>query len=57
MVLINTRIFFRGSKLCGESITSQGILVSKKNIGGNHAFGKERHTLLCVLKLFTNIVD
>ena len=41
------------------------LLVSKKKIGGNHAFseiikpqfGKERHSLLCILKLFTNIVD
>ena len=41
------------------------LLVSKKKIGGNHAFseiiklqfGKERHTLLCILKLFTDIDD
>ena len=41
--------------------------IHKENLGGNHAFffleiiklqfGKERHTLLCILKLFTNIVD
>ena len=36
----------------------------QKDFGSNHAvkiikheFGKERHPLLCILKLFTNIVD
>ena len=42
------------------------LVVSKKKIEGNHVFfseiiklqfGKERHTLLSILKLFTNIVD
>ena len=41
------------------------LLVSKKEKGGNHAFseiiklqfGKEGLTLLCILKLFTNVVD
>ena len=65
MVLINTGIFLCGSKLCGESRTKQVILVSKeKNEGNPHfseiiklQFGKERHTLLCILELSTNIVD
>ena len=43
-------------KLCGESRTYQVLLVSKKKIGGNHAFfrdnkasiwGKTPHIALC----------
>ena len=66
MVLINTKRFLHGSKLCEETRTSQVILVSKKKSGGiatTHFLekiklqnGKERQTLLCILKLFTNIV-
>ena len=41
LVLINTEIFLRGSKLCGESRTQQVILVSKKKIWGNHAFFRD----------------
>ena len=37
-VLINTGIFLRGSKLREGSRTYQVLLVSKKKIGGNHAF-------------------
>ena len=41
------------------------LLVSKKKIGVTphfsviikFQFGREHHTLLCILKLFTNIVD
>ena len=51
---LQTGIFWRGLKLCGESRTYQVLLVSKKKIGGNHAFSrgnkasiwKKRHTLL-----------
>ena len=60
----NTGIFLRGLKLCGESRTWQVLLVSKKKIGSNHAFfrdkkasfGRKRHTLLCILLLFRIIV-
>ena len=41
MMPANTGIFLRGLKLSGES---------------KHQFEKERHTLLCILKLFTNII-
>ena len=51
-VLVSTGIFLRDLKLCRESTTYQVLLVSKKL-----QFGKERHTLLCILKLFTNIAD
>ena len=34
-------IFLRGSKLCGKSRTQQVLLVSKKKIGGNHAFFRD----------------
>ena len=37
----DTGIFLRGLKLCGESRTWQVILVSKKKIGGNHAFFRD----------------
>ena len=64
MVCTNTRIFLRGLKLGGESRTYQVILVSKKEIGGNHAFsgtiklqfGSKRHILLYILLLFRIIV-
>ena len=39
--LINTGIFLRGSKLCGGRKTLQVLLVSKKKIGGNHAFFRD----------------
>ena len=41
MVLTNIETFLRGSKLCGESRTLQVLLLSKKKIGGNHAFSKD----------------
>ena len=37
----NAGIFLRGLNLCGESRTSQMLLVSKKKIGGNHAFFRD----------------
>ena len=40
-VLIDTGIFLRGSKLCGESRTLQMLFVSKQKIGSNHAFLRE----------------
>ena len=42
MVPTNTGIFSRGLKLCGESRTEQVLLVSKKKIGGNHAFFSDK---------------
>ena len=41
MVPTNTGIFLGGLKLYGESRTQQVILVSKKKIGGNHAFFRD----------------
>ena len=41
VVLINTGIFLRASKLCGKSRTQQVLLVSKKKIGGNHTFSRD----------------
>ena len=41
MVPTITGIFLRALKLCGESRTKQVILVSKKGIGGNHAFFRD----------------
>ena len=41
VVSINTSIFLRVSKLCRESKTSQVLLVSKRKIGGNHAFFRD----------------
>ena len=42
VTLIKTGIFLRSSRLCGESRTKQVLLVSKKKIGGNHAFFGEK---------------
>ena len=64
MMLTNAGISLRGLKLCGGSRTLQVLLVSKKKIGGNHAFFKDtkasiwekRHTLLCILLLLRIIV-
>ena len=39
--LLNTGIFLRGLKLCRESRIYQVLLVSKKKIGGNHAFFRD----------------
>ena len=39
--LLIKEYFLRGLKLCGESITYQVILVSKKKIGVNHAFFRD----------------
>ena len=43
VVPTNTGIFLSGLKLHvgGESSTSQGLLVSKKKIEGNHAFFRD----------------
>ena len=41
VVPTNTGIFLRALKLCGESRTWQVILVSKKKIGGSHAFFRD----------------
>ena len=41
VMLINTGIFLRCSKLCGESRTYKVLLVSKKKIGGNHSFFRD----------------
>ena len=38
VVLIETGVFLRSLKLCGEKRTLLVLLVSKKKIGGNHAF-------------------
>ena len=64
-MLTHAGIFLRGLKLFGESRTWQVLLLSKRKLGVpmhfseiiELKFGKERHTLLCILKLFTNIVD
>ena len=40
-MLTNARIFLRGLKLRRENRTKQVLLVSKKKIGGNHAFFKD----------------
>ena len=45
MVATNTGIFLRGLKLFMESRTSQVLLVSKKNIWGNHAFFRDNKAL------------
>ena len=37
-MLTDTRIFLRGLKLSGESRSQWVLSVSKKKIGGNHAF-------------------
>ena len=41
VVPTNKGIFLRGLKLYGESRTYQMSLVSRKKIGGNHAFFRE----------------
>ena len=41
VVPANTGIFLRSLKLCGESRTSQMLLVSRKKIGGSHAFFRD----------------
>ena len=41
MVPTNTGIFLCSLKLCRESRTEQVRLVSKKKIGGNHAFFRD----------------
>ena len=41
VVPTNTGIFLRALKLCGESRTWEVILVSKKKIGGKHAFFRD----------------
>ena len=41
MVPTNTEIFLCGLKLCGERRTEKVLFVSKKKIGGNHAFFRD----------------
>ena len=41
MVPTNTGIFLPGLKLCGESRNKQVLSVSKRKIGGNHAFFRD----------------
>ena len=41
MVPTNTAMFLGGLKPCRESRTYQVLLVSKKKIGGNHAFFRD----------------
>ena len=41
VVLTNAGIFLCCLNLCGESRTEQVLLVSKKKIGGNHAFFRD----------------
>ena len=38
MVHTNIEEFLHGLRLCGKSKSQQGLLESKKKIGGNHAF-------------------
>ena len=60
VVPTNTGIFLHCLKLFGENRTQEVLLVSKKKIGGNHAFfrdnkasiWKKRHTLLNCLFAF-----
>ena len=62
--LINTGIFLRGSKLWGKAELSKCSWYPQRKLGVTRhfseiiklQFGKECHTLLCILKLFTNIV-
>ena len=66
-VLINTWIFLRGSKLFGEIKAELGKCswYPRRKVGVTMhfseliklQFGNKRHTLLCILKHFTNIVD
>ena len=37
----NKEVFLCGLLLCGESRSWQGLLESKKKIGGNHAFFRD----------------
>ena len=37
----NTEVFLCGLWLCGKSRSQQGLLESKKKIGGNHAFFRD----------------
>ena len=46
VVLTNAGIFLRGLNLCGESRTWLMLLVSKKKIGGNHAFFRDNKALI-----------
>ena len=65
MVLINTGIILRSSKMQRKKNLASALGIQKENWGvtkhfseiTNLQFGKERHTLLCILKLFANIVD
>ena len=65
-MLTNTGIFLRGLKLSGESTVdlSKYSWYPKRKLGVTMHFGeiiklqfeKECHTLLCILKLFTDII-
>ena len=64
-MLINTRTFLHSSKLFREAELSKCSWYPKRKLGVtmhfseiiNPQFGIELHTLLCILKRFTNIVD
>ena len=61
-MLTNTAIFLRGLKLSGESRSYSWYPKGKLGVTMHLweiiklQFEKERHTLLCILKLFTNII-
>ena len=60
MMLTDTGIFLRSLKLCRESRSSYlkrklGVTMHSFEII-NLQFEKERHTFLCILELFTNII-
>ena len=37
----NTKVFLGDLRLCGKSQSQQGLLKSKKKIGGNHPFFRD----------------
>ena len=54
--VLNTGIFLRGSKFGIQKERKLWVTMHFSEII-KRQFGKERHTLLSILKLFTNIVD
>ena len=64
-VLTNTGIFFAQIKTMRRKQKLESALRFQNENWGNHAFsevmnlqfGKERNSLLCILELFTNVVD
>ena len=66
MVLANTGIFLHGFKTMRKKLNLASPLdIHKENWGVTRhlseiielQFGKERDTLLCILNVFTNIID